>query len=91
MNFFVRYHHIPRTEKEREELYGRVRWIAHWLDSAANLGGLHVGLEAMVGLIPVVGKKPIRTTLLACMSFCHRCSTLLILGFGMATTYSWVR
>ncbi|KAG0212568.1 hypothetical protein B0O80DRAFT_492708 [Mortierella sp. GBAus27b] len=55
MDFFSRYHHPPRTEQEREELYGRVRWIAYWLDSAARIGGVNVGLEAIVGLIPFIG------------------------------------
>ncbi|KAF9187411.1 hypothetical protein BGZ51_001317 [Haplosporangium sp. Z 767] len=55
MEYFRMYHREPRTEKEREDLYGRVRTIAYWLDSFANLGGLHVGLEAIVGFIPVIG------------------------------------
>ncbi|KAF9949478.1 hypothetical protein BGZ72_008759 [Mortierella alpina] len=55
MEYFLMYHREPRTEKEREALYGRVRKIAYWLDSFANIGGLHVGLEAIVGFIPVIG------------------------------------
>ncbi|KAG0254520.1 hypothetical protein BG011_005682 [Mortierella polycephala] len=55
MEYFRVYHREPRTEKEREDLYGRVRTIAYWLDSFANLGGLHIGLEAIVGFIPVIG------------------------------------
>ena len=51
------YHREPRTEREREALYGRVRKIAYWLDSFANVGGLHVGLEAIVGFIPVIGNS----------------------------------
>ncbi|KAG0197128.1 hypothetical protein BGX28_009359 [Mortierella sp. GBA30] len=55
MDYFWMYHREPRTEKDREDLYGRVRTIAYWLDSFANVGGLHVGLEAIVGFIPVIG------------------------------------
>ncbi|GJJ71742.1 hypothetical protein EMPS_04099 [Entomortierella parvispora] len=55
MDFIRRYHREPRTEKEREDLYGRIRKIAYWLDSFASVGGLTVGLEAMVGFIPVIG------------------------------------
>ncbi|KAK3813097.1 MAG: hypothetical protein J3Q66DRAFT_347401 [Benniella sp.] len=55
MDFFLKYHHPPRTEKEREDLYGRIRWIAFWLDNVANVGGLNIGLESIVGLIPVFG------------------------------------
>lgn len=56
MDYFLMYHRQPRTEREREALYGRVRKIAYWLDSFANVGGLHVGLEAIVGFIPVIGE-----------------------------------
>ncbi|KAG0057179.1 hypothetical protein BGZ83_001122 [Gryganskiella cystojenkinii] len=55
MEFVRMYHREPRTEKEREDLYGRIRKIAYWLDSFANVGGLHVGLEAIIGFIPVIG------------------------------------
>ncbi|KAG0275703.1 hypothetical protein BGZ95_008468 [Linnemannia exigua] len=55
MEYLKMYHREPRTETERESLYGRIRTIAYWLDSFAIVGGLNVGLEAIVGLIPVVG------------------------------------
>ncbi|KAG0357776.1 hypothetical protein BC939DRAFT_454786 [Gamsiella multidivaricata] len=55
MEFFFKYHREPRTEKEREALYGRIRQTAYWLDSFATVGGLNVGLEAIVGFIPVIG------------------------------------
>ncbi|KAF9978412.1 hypothetical protein BGZ65_007011 [Modicella reniformis] len=55
MDFFLKYHHPPRTEKEREELYGRIRWMAFWLDSFATVGGFNIGLESIIGLIPVIG------------------------------------
>ena len=55
MDFIHRYHREPRTEKEREDLYGRIRKIAYWLDSFATVGGMNVGLEAIVGFIPVIG------------------------------------
>lgn len=55
MEYFKMYHREPRTEVEREKLYGRIRTIAYWLDSFATVGGLNVGLEAIVGFIPVIG------------------------------------
>ncbi|KAI1316570.1 hypothetical protein EDD11_009835 [Mortierella claussenii] len=55
MDYLYQYHREPRTEKDREALYGRIRKIAYWLDSFATVGGLNVGLEAIVGFIPVVG------------------------------------
>ncbi|KAI8598269.1 hypothetical protein EDD21DRAFT_382959 [Dissophora ornata] len=55
MEFIMQYHRQPRTEKEREALYGRIRRIAYWLDSFATVGGLNIGLEALVGFIPVIG------------------------------------
>ncbi|KAF9122821.1 hypothetical protein BGX30_001761 [Mortierella sp. GBA39] len=55
MEYFKMYHRKPRTEGERENLYGRIRTIAYWLDSFASLGGLSVGLESIVGFIPVIG------------------------------------
>ncbi|KAF9080975.1 hypothetical protein BGX29_001507 [Mortierella sp. GBA35] len=55
MEYFRMYHRAPRSEPERENLYGRIRTIAYWLDSFATVGGLHVGLEAIVGFIPVIG------------------------------------
>jgi hypothetical protein len=82
MDFFLKYHHPPRTEKEREDLYGRIRWIAFWLDNVANVGGLNIGLESIVGLIPVFGKKAKATPLpTCCISFPHRfflCHSLLM-------------
>ncbi|KAF9903239.1 hypothetical protein EC991_004062 [Linnemannia zychae] len=54
MEYFKTYHREPRTERERENLYGRIRTIAYWLDSFATVGGLNVGLEAIVGFIPVI-------------------------------------
>ncbi|KAF9352314.1 hypothetical protein BGX26_009848 [Mortierella sp. AD094] len=56
MEFVLKYHREPRTEKEREALYGWIRTVAYWLDSFATIGGLHVGLEAIVGFIPVFGR-----------------------------------
>lgn len=53
------YHRKPRTEGERENLYGRIRTIAYWLDSFANVGGLHIGLESIVGFIPVIGMSSV--------------------------------
>ncbi|KAF9089161.1 hypothetical protein BGX27_002546, partial [Mortierella sp. AM989] len=55
MNFILQYHRQPRTEKEREALYGWIRKIAYWLDNFGTIGNLHVGLEAIVGFIPVIG------------------------------------
>ena len=55
MEFILRYHREPITEKEREDLYGWIRIVAYWLDSLTNIGGLHVGLEAILGFIPIFG------------------------------------
>ncbi|KAF9017966.1 hypothetical protein CPC16_010479 [Podila verticillata] len=55
MEYFYKFHSQPRTEKEREVLYGRIRKIAYWLDSYFNIGGVKVGFEAIVGFIPVIG------------------------------------
>ncbi|KAF9972531.1 hypothetical protein BGZ73_004333 [Actinomortierella ambigua] len=54
MNFIKQLHKPPRTLAERERMYGRIRKLALWLD---NIPGLPVpiGLEAIVGLIPVFG------------------------------------
>ncbi|KAF9924049.1 hypothetical protein FBU30_005923 [Linnemannia zychae] len=55
MNYFKKLHREPRTESERENLYGRIRTIAYWLDSFATVGGLNIGLEAIIGFIPIIG------------------------------------
>jgi hypothetical protein len=33
----------------------RAKWLAHWLDTKFELGGVRFGLDGIVGLIPVVG------------------------------------
>ncbi|KAF9423017.1 hypothetical protein BGZ76_003710 [Entomortierella beljakovae] len=55
MDFILRYHRQPRTESEREALYGWIRIVAYWLDNFATIGSFHVGIEAIVGFIPVIG------------------------------------
>ncbi|KAG0228119.1 hypothetical protein BGW42_002420 [Actinomortierella wolfii] len=54
MDYIKRLHLPPKTLVERENLYGRIRKLALWLD---NIPGIPapIGLEAIVGFIPVFG------------------------------------
>ncbi|KAF9161407.1 hypothetical protein DFQ26_004558 [Actinomortierella ambigua] len=54
MNYIKQLHAPPRTVAEREKLYGRIRKLALWLDNIPGLP-IPIGLEAIVGFIPVVG------------------------------------